>query len=74
MTPEELHQWAESGCDCDDPHCGLIIRQKCHRDAGATVKYFKSPRTLQICCKACGGLTSEVDFAPQVSRSSILAC
>ena len=53
-------------CECDRPSCGLVLKARCHPNAGLWFKYFKDSGTLQVlCCQAeCDELVAEFEVAP----------
>jgi hypothetical protein len=56
MTPEQLIDWALSGCKrpgCDHLSDRLSVLQNCHPKNGLKVTYYAREKVLRFQCKQC---------------------
>jgi len=72
MKAADLYGLACEMCGCSDPNCGLHLTPKCHPKSGTRVKFFKIPRTLEICCLKCDALVARLTDlgGPEGARTS----
>jgi len=52
-TPSELHAQAQAICDCDNEHCGVMIRCQDHPEAPVFAKYLKNKHSIIFSCAEC---------------------